>query len=89
MNGWKLTRRIDRIAILGVAGAVVACTHAPPPQEMSIVEAVETSRLSAAPASCASLNATTVCEKSTRFDSGRNCRCVDARALTDAHILRF
>jgi hypothetical protein len=89
MNGWKLTRRIGRIALPGVAGAIVACAHAPPPQEISIVEAIETSRQATGPASCAALNATTVCKKSTRFDDGsRDCTCLDARALTGTGVLR-
>lgn len=89
MNGWKLTRRIGRIAILVVAGAIGACAHAPPSQEMSIVEAIANPQVSSGPASCAALNAAAVCEKTTRLDNASQCRCVDARALTGFRALRF
>jgi hypothetical protein len=82
MNGRTLIRRTARIASLGVVVALVACASAPaPPQELSILESIDAQQSSLGPASCAALNATAVCQKSTRLDSGRNCRCVDPRAF--------
>ena len=82
MNGWKLTRRIGRLAILAAAGATVACADAPKAQDLSIVEVIEHPRVATGAASCAALNAALVCEKSTRLDGDRKCQCVDPRALT-------
>jgi hypothetical protein len=82
MNGRKLARDLARCAVLGVAGALVACAHGPTArEEMSILDAMDNQRSSLGPASCAALNATAVCEKSTRLDAGRTCRCVDPRAF--------
>ena len=89
MNGWKLTQRVARIAILALVGAIAACAHAPPPQDLSILDAIENRHLSRGPASCAEMNATAVCEKSTRLDGGHNCRCVDTKALTGAGAFRL
>ena len=82
MNGRMLARRIARIASLGVIAALVACATAPAArQEVSILDAIDTQQSSLGPASCAALNATAVCEKSARLDSGGRCRCVDSRAF--------
>jgi hypothetical protein len=82
MKGRKLTWNFARIAVLGVAAALIACAHAPAArEEMSILDALQTHQSSLGPASCAALNATAVCEKSTRLDAGRSCRCVDPRAF--------
>jgi hypothetical protein len=91
MNGRKLTREVARISILGVVSVLAACAHAPAaPEEMSILDALENQRMSLGPASCAALNATAVCEKSTRLDPGRSCRCVDPRAFSSgARALRL
>jgi hypothetical protein len=50
---------------------------------MSILDALDNQQQSSqqGPVSCAALNATAVCEKSTRLDAGRSCRCVDPRAF--------
>lgn len=88
MNGWKLTRKVDRIAILAVVGAIAACAHAPT-EDLSILDALENQRLSHGPASCAALNATAVCERSTRLDGGQDCRCVDTNAITGTGAYRF
>src|SRR5262245_48666701 len=73
MNGRKLTRELTRIVILGAIAALTACAHAPTAREqMSILDAldnVDNQRMSLGPASCAALNATAVCEKSTRLDA--------------------
>jgi hypothetical protein len=91
MIGRKLTRSLARFAVLGVAAALAACAHAPAArEEMSILEAVDSPRPSLGPASCAALNATAVCEKSTRLDAGRTCHCVDPRAFgTGSRALRL
>lgn len=89
MNGWKLIRAVTRIAVPGVVGALASCAHAPPSKEMSIVDAIERQQASQTPASCAAMNATAVCEKSTRLESGHDCRCVDPRALTGEGAFRF
>ena len=82
MNGRKLARSFARFTVLCVAGALAACAHAPAAREqMSILDALDNPRPSLGPASCAALNATAVCEKSTRLDAGRTCRCVDPRAF--------
>jgi hypothetical protein len=55
---------------------------------MSILDALDNhQRLG--PTSCAALNASAICEKSTRLGSTRNCGCVDAAALTDGTAFRF
>jgi hypothetical protein len=89
MNGWKLTRGVARTLVLVVIGVIAACAHAPPTQELSILDSLENHPLSRGPASCAEMNATAVCEKSTRLDGGHNCRCVDTKALTGAGAFRL
>ena len=74
---------------LAVIGVIAACAHAPPPEDLSILDSIENHHLSRRPASCAEMNATAVCEKSTRLDGDRECRCVDTRALTGAGALRL
>lgn len=89
MNGWKLNCGVARIAMLGVVGVIAACANAPAIQRLSILEALDQQQSSRGPASCAALNATAVCEKSTRLDGGRDCRCVDTEALTGAGAFRL
>jgi len=89
MNGWKLTSGIARMSVLGVAGALGACAHHPSTQRLSILDALDNQQSHRGPASCAAMNATAVCEKSTRVDGGRDCRCVDTRALTGAGAFRL
>src|SRR5690348_7181930 len=89
MIGWKLTRAVARLPVLAVIGVIAACAHAPPPEDLSILDSIENHHLSRRPASCAEMNATAVCEKSTRLDGDRECRCVDTRALTGAGALRL
>jgi len=89
MNGWKLTCGIAWITVLGVAGVLGACANHPATQQMSILDALDNQQSQRGPASCASMNATAVCEKSTRLDGGRDCRCVDTRALTGAGAFRL
>ena len=84
MNGRKLTYRVARIAIFGVVTTLAACAHAPAAlQETSILEALDGQQRSRGPGSCAALNATAVCEKSTRLDAGRSCQCVDPQAFSN------
>lgn len=88
MNGWKLTRKIARITVLGVASVIGACAHAPPTEPMSILDALDNHQASRGPASCAALNATAVCERSTRLDGGQDCKCVDTREITGTGAFR-
>jgi len=90
MNGRKLTCGIARITVLGVVvGALGACAHHPSTQRLSILDALDNQQSHRGPASCAAMNATAVCEKSTRLDGISECRCVDTRALTGAGAFRF
>jgi hypothetical protein len=89
MNGRKLTRGIIRAAILGVAVALSACATAPPPQELSILDAVADQHSSMGRQSCAALNAATVCVKSTRLDQNKKCGCADRQAITDGTVFQF
>lgn len=89
MNGWKLTRGITWTPVLAVIGAIAACAHAPPTQDLSILDSLENQRVSRGPVSCAEMNATAVCEKSTRLDGGHDCRCVESKALTGAGAFRL
>ena len=85
MHGRKLEQHvIGFAAVAALVFALAACTHAPAaPEQMSILDALDNQQQyrSLGPASCASLNTTAVCEKSTRLDAGRSCRCVDPRAF--------
>jgi hypothetical protein len=89
MNGWKLTRGIAQVTVLGIAGALGACAHHPATQQLSILDTLDNQQSSRGPASCAALNATAVCEKSTRLDGGHNCRCVDTKSITGAGAFRL
>jgi hypothetical protein len=87
MNGCKLTCGVVRVPVLALIATVAGCAHTPPAPE-SILDTIEAQRVSRAPASCAEMDAITVCERSTRL-SGFDCRCADARALTGAQGYRF
>jgi hypothetical protein len=89
MNGWKLNCGVARITVLCLVGIIAACAHAPATQHLSILDALDRQEASRGPASCAALNATAVCEKSTRLDGGRDCRCVDTQAITGARAFRL
>lgn len=84
MNGRKLEQHLVRFAVATLIGVLSACAHAPAAREqMSILDALDSQKQqSLGPASCAALNATSVCEKSTRLDAGRSCRCVDPQAFS-------
>lgn len=87
MHGRKLEQRFTRfVALATLVAALAACAHAPaaPREQMSILDALDSQQQQFAPgpASCAALNTTAVCEKSTRLDAGRTCRCVDPRAFS-------
>ena len=90
MNGWKPARAVARIALAVIVGVLSACATAPnaPRQEMSILDTLDNHQ-QLGPTSCAALNASAICEKSTRLGSTRNCGCVDAAALTDGTAFRF
>jgi hypothetical protein len=83
MNGRKLEQPLVQFAVATLICALSACAHAPAAREqMSILDALDSQQQpSAVPTSCAARNATFVCEKSTRLDPGRSCRCVDPRAF--------
>ncbi len=87
MNGCKLTRGVIRIPVLALIATVASCSQTPRPPE-SILDTLEAQRVSQGPPSCAEMNATTVCERSTRLSSF-DCRCVDTKALTGAQGYRF
>ena len=85
MHGRKLEQHLMRyVAVATLTAVLAACAHAPAAREqMSILDALDSQQRhpSLGPASCAALNTTAVCEKSTRLDAGRSCRCVDPRAF--------
>lgn len=87
MNVGKLMRAVTHFAVVGVAAALASCAHSPPAKQMSIVDMLD--KQSQSPTSCAAMNATAVCEKSTRLEGGHDCRCVDPRALTGEGAFRF
>lgn len=84
MNGRNLEQHLIRFAVATLIGALSACAHAPAArQQLSILDALDSQpqQSSSGLAACAGRNATLVCEKTMRFDPGRNCRCVDSRAF--------
>jgi hypothetical protein len=89
MNGRMLIRGIA----ISVTLALTACATAPPhakapPQEMSILDAMGT-RSNVRPASCAALDAATVCVQASRLDRTKKCGCVERQSLTDGSAFRF
>lgn len=93
MNGRKLEQPLVRFAVATLISALSACAHAPAAREqMSVLDVLDSQpqHSSVGPMSCAARNATFVCEKSTRLDPGRSCRCVDPRAFENGgRALRF
>jgi hypothetical protein len=85
MNGRKLEQPLVQFAVATLICALSACAHAPAAREqMSILDTLGSQQQpSVDPTSCAARNATFVCEKSTRLDVSRSCRCVDPRAFDD------
>lgn|GEM_PF-2079239 len=70
-------RMLVRGIVISLTLGVVACASAPH-SELSIFEAMEAQQRMA-PASCAAVNAATMCVGSSRFD--RQCTCVDRSQL--------
>jgi hypothetical protein len=88
MNGRMLIRGFVRATLVGITLSLTACATAPP-QELSIIEAINDQGFTMGPQSCAALDAATVCVKSTRLDKDKSCSCADRYQLSDGKLLRF
>jgi hypothetical protein len=89
MKGRKFLDAGVRVALPGIVLALCACASTPAAHpEVSILDAVNQQRMNA-PVSCAAMGASSVCEKSTRLGSTRNCGCADPHALADGVLQRY
>jgi hypothetical protein len=92
MNGKMLTRVIAPLILSGIALALSACASTPP-QELSILDAINaqksSQRFNMGPQSCAAIDTASVCVKSTRLEQGRECACTDRNSITDGTFRRF
>jgi hypothetical protein len=80
----KLKRASAWVLAAGL-GAVLSACATPPPQQLSILEAMSAQSLSH-PQSCEASNAATVCVQTMRLSRNKNCGCADRRAIAEGHF---